>query len=149
MKLNGQSPVLGPMLNPLQRAFTLLEVMIAIGVFAIGSFAILSLVSQSLSNAQRLKHPMVDASAILSEISLTNQLAEGNYSGNLGDFLGKNYADYEWQGAITEVRSNHLYSADFYIFNIKNSHDPVAHTSTLFFRPQSPPGSLDGGNFIK
>jgi len=131
------------------RAFTLLEVMIAIGVFFLGAFAILSLVSQSLSNAQRLKHPLVDASAILSELSLTNQFIEGPYSGNLGDFLGKDYADFNWQGEITEVRSNHLYSADFFIYNVKNNRDPVAHTSTLFFRPQSPPGSLDGGNFIK
>jgi hypothetical protein len=134
--------------NP-ARAFTLLEVMIAIGIFFVGSFAILTLISQSLSNAQRLKHPMVDASAILAELSLTNQFVEGPVSGNLGDFLGKAYADYNWQGEITEVRSNHLYSADFYIYDVKNSRTPVAYTSTLFFRPQSPPGSLDGGNFIK
>jgi hypothetical protein len=132
-----------------RRAFSLLEVMIAIGIFFLGSFAILSLVSQSLSNAQRLKHPLVDASAILSQISLTNQFIEGPYSGSLGDILGKGYAEYNWQGQITEVRSNHLYSADFFIFNVKNNHDPVARTSTLFFRPQSPAGSLDGGNFVK
>jgi hypothetical protein len=131
------------------RAFTLLEVMIAVGIFFVGSFAVLSLISQSLSNAQRLKHPLVDASAILAELSLTNQFVEGPVSGNLGDFLGKGYAEYNWQGQITEVRSNHLYSADFYIYNVKDNRNPVAHTSTLFYRPQSPPGSLDGGNFIK
>jgi len=131
-----------------RRAFSLLEVMVAIGVFFLGAFAILSLVSQSLSNAQRLKHPLVDASAILSQLSLTNQFVEGEYSGNLGDILGKNYADFDWKGEITEVRSNHLYSADFYIFNVKNDREPVSRTSTLFFRPQSPPGSLDFGNFI-
>jgi type II secretory pathway pseudopilin PulG len=133
----------------LRRAFSLLEVMIAIGIFFIGSFAILTLVSQSLSNAQRLKHPLVDASAILSQLSLTNQFIEGPYSGNLGDLLGKDYAEFNWQGEITEVRTNRLFSADFVIFNVKNPHDPVAHTSALFFRPQSPPGSLDGGNFTK
>jgi Tfp pilus assembly protein PilV len=131
------------------RAFTLLEVMIAIGIFFLGAFTVLSLVSQSLSNAQRLKHPLVDASAILAEMSLTNQFIEGTYSGNLGDFLGKDYSEFNWQGEITEVRSNHLYSADFFIYNARNNRDPIAHTSTLFFRPQSSPGSLDGGNFIK
>ena len=130
-------------------AFSLLEVMIAIGIFFIGSFAILNLVSQSLSNAQRLKHPLVDASAILSQMSLTNQFIEGPYSGNLGDILGKDYAEFNFQGEITEVRSNRLYSADFVIFNVKDNRDPVARTSALFFRPQSPPGSLDGGNFVK
>ena len=132
-----------------RRAFTLLEVMIAIGIFFLGAFAILSLISQSLSNAQRLKHPLVDASAIVAQLSLTNALTEGPVSGNLGDVLGKTLADYNYQGQITEVRSNHLYSADFFIFSVKNNRDPVARTSTLFFRPQSPPGSLDGGNFIK
>ena len=122
--------------------------MIAIGIFFIGSFAIISLVSQSLGNARRLQHPLVDASAIVSQLSLTNQLTEDTYQGNLGDILGKNYANFTWKGSITEVRTNHLYSADFFIFE-GNSRDPVARTSTLFFRPQSPAGSLDGGNFIK
>jgi type II secretory pathway pseudopilin PulG len=130
-------------------AFSLLEVMVAVGIFFIGSFAILNLVSQSLSNAQRLKHPLVDASAILSQMSLTNQFIEGPYSGNLGDILGKDYSEFNWQGKITEVRSNRLYSADFVIFNVRNNRDPVARTSALFFRPQSPPGSLDGGNFVR
>jgi hypothetical protein len=130
-------------------AFSLLEVMVAVGIFFIGSFAILNLVSQSLSNAQRLKHPLVDASAILSQMSLTNQFIEGPISGNLGDILGKDYAEFDYQGDITEVRSNRLYSADLVIFNVKNRRDPVARTSALFFRPQSPPGSLDGGNFVK
>jgi len=135
--------------HPDRRAFSLLEVMIAVGIFFVGAFAILTLVSESLANAQRLKHPLVDASAILSQLSLTNQLIEGPYSGNLGDILGRDYAEFNWEGEINEVRSNHLYSADFFIFNVKNRHEPVAQTSALFFRPQSPPGSLDGGNFVK
>jgi Tfp pilus assembly protein PilV len=134
---------------PARRAFSLLEVMVAVGIFFVGAFAILTLVSESLANAQRLKHPLVDASAILSQMSLTNQFVEGPYSGNLGDILGKDYAEFNYEGQINEVRSNHLYSADFFIFNVKNRHEPVAQTSALFFRPQSPPGSMDGGNFVK
>ncbi|HEY4416643.1 MAG TPA: prepilin-type N-terminal cleavage/methylation domain-containing protein [Verrucomicrobiae bacterium] len=127
--------------------FSLLEVMIAIGIFFIGSFGILQVVSQSLSNARRLQHPLVDASAVLSQWSLTNALVEGEYSGDLEDLLGKNYAGYTWKGDITEVRSNKLFSADFYIFDNKNNQVPIARTSTFFFRPQSKPGSLDGGTF--
>lgn len=134
---------------PTRRAFSLLEVMVAVGIFFVGAFAILTLVSESLANAQRLKHPLVDASAILSQMSLTNQFVEGPYSGNLGDILGKDYAEFNYEGEINEVRSNHLYSADFFIFNVKNRHEPVAQTSALFFRPQSPSGSMDGGNFVK
>jgi type II secretory pathway pseudopilin PulG len=131
-----------------RRAFTLLEVMIAIAIFFVASFSILELVSQSLANARRLERPLVDASVILSQISLTNQLVENNFSGYLGDLLGKTYANYNWSGVIVEVQSNHLYSADFTIQNAGNG-AVVSRTATLFYRPQSPAGSLDGGNFIK
>src|SRR5438045_6918579 len=44
-----------------QVAFTLLEVMIACGIFFIAVFAILALVSNTLRNAQRLRRIEVDA----------------------------------------------------------------------------------------
>ncbi len=59
-----------------QRAFSLMEVMIAMGIFFMSVFVILSLVSSSLQNARRLQRPMVDAAMIASELSLTNKLVE-------------------------------------------------------------------------
>jgi len=131
-----------------RHAFSLLEVMIAVGIFFVAVFAILNLVSSALANARRLQRPLVDASALVSQISLTNKLREGTYSGNLGDMLGKTYQDYNWMGEIREVGSNHLYSAEYVIRNARGGQEIISHTSTLFFRPQSDPGSLDGGNFI-
>ena len=131
-----------------RRAFSLLEVMIAVGIFFMAVFAILGLGSSALGNARRLQQPLVDASALVSQLSLTNQLVEGTYTGNLGDMLGKAYQDYKWTGEINEVGSNHLYSADFVIQRARGGPEIISRTSTLFFRPQSPPGSLDGGNFI-
>lgn len=131
-----------------RRAFSLLEVMIAIAIFFVGSFAILKLVSQSLSNAQRLKHPLVDASAILAQLSIpTNGVIEGHYAGSLGDLLGKNYAGYNYDGNVVEVETNGLCSADFWVFDVKNTREPVARTSTLLI--QKVPGSLDGANFVR
>ena len=133
----------------MRRAFSLLEVMIAIGILFVGTFAILSLISSSLNNLRRLQRPLVDASALVSQLSLTNQLVEGTYSGNLGDVLGKAYNEYKWTGVITEVASNHLYQADYKIYYANgSSRDELSRTTTLLYRPQSPPGSLDGGNFI-
>lgn len=134
--------------TPARRAFSLLEVMIAVGIFFMAVFAILGLVSSALNNARRLQRPLVDASALVSQLSLTNQLVEGIYSGNLGDALGKAYQDYRWTGEIREVGSNHLYSADYVIQSARGGSEIISRTSTLFYRPQSPPGSLDGGNFI-
>src|ERR1700742_2587175 len=112
--------------NP-RRAFTLLEVMIAIGIFFLGAFAILTLVSQSLSNAQRMKHPLVDASAILAQLAMpTNGIIEGHYTGNLSDFLGKSYAGYTYDGYVDEIKSNGLCRADFWVYDPKNKREPVA-----------------------
>ncbi len=132
-----------------QRAFSLLEVMIATGIFFLATFAILGLISTSLGNARRLQRPCVDASALLSQWSLTNQLVEGTYSGNLGDLLGKDYRDYRWTGEIIEVSSNKLFQADFIIQSARGGRDVLSRTTSLFYRPQSPAGSLDGGGLIR
>lgn len=128
----------------LRRAFSLVEVMIAIGILFMGTFAILGLVSTSLANARRLQRPLVDASALASQLSITNKLVEGVYSGNLGEVLGKAYNDYKWTSEIREVQSNKLFQADFIIQSTR-SQDVISRTTTLFYRPDSPPGSLDGG----
>ncbi|MDR3456998.1 MAG: prepilin-type N-terminal cleavage/methylation domain-containing protein [Verrucomicrobiae bacterium] len=130
-----------------RRAFSLLEVMIAIAVLFIGTFAILGLVSSSLENARRLQRPLVDASALVSQLSMTNKLVEGECSGNLGDVLGKAYSDYRYVGVIIEVQSNRLFEADYRIYNARGGNDVISRTTTLLFRPESPPGSLDGGHF--
>lgn len=125
-----------------------MEVMIAMAILFLGTFAVLNLVSSCLANARRLERPLVDASALVSQLSLTNKISEGTYSGNLGDALGKQYDGYNWTGVITEVASNRLFEADFVIHQGRNP-DPVSQTSTLFYRPQSDAGSMDGGNFVK
>lgn len=127
-----------------QRAFSLLEVMIAIGVFFMAVFAILGLVSSSLENMRRLQRPIVDAGLVASELSLTNQLTEGTASGDLGEFLGKSYQDYMWTYAIQEVQTNKLFQVDFILQDDSHGRAVVSKMSILLFRPQSPGGSLDG-----
>ena len=127
-----------------QRAFTLMEVMIAIGIFFMSMFVILSLVSQSLANARRLQRPVVDAAMIASELSLTNQLVEENQSGDFGDA----YPGYTWTADITEVMTNKLFQVD-YVVQRSGSREVMQKMSVLFFRPQSPAGSLDGATVMK
>lgn len=130
-----------------RRAFTLLEVMIAIGVFFLAVFSILGLVSNSLANARRLHRPQVDASAVLAMYASTNILVEGTYTGDLSELLGKAYRDYSWTAQITEVATNRLFEVECAVK--EDGHDDViSDLSTLLYRPQSPAGSLDGGNFI-
>jgi Tfp pilus assembly protein PilV len=126
-----------------QWAFSLMEVMIAMGIFFMSVFVILSLVSSSLQNARRLQRPMVDAAMIASELSLTNKIVEINQS---GDF-GKAYPGYTWTADINEVMTNKLFQVDYQVFNDKKM--SVQKMSVLFFRPQSPAGSLDGATVGK
>ena len=121
-----------------QKAFTLLECMIAIAAFFIAVGAILALVSQSLQNARYLQRPMVDAGMLASELSLTNKLVEGSESGGFGDA----YPGSTWTATTTEVLSNKLFEVDYAVQPAGNSRPEKM--SVLFFRPQSPAGTLDG-----
>ena len=91
------------------RAFTLLEVMVAIGIFCVAIFAILEVVTQNLRMARSLQHQQVDAGALAAELSLTNRLEEGSEQ---GDF-GKMYPGCRWSREITEVASNGFFQVDF------------------------------------
>jgi hypothetical protein len=127
-----------------RQAFSLLEVMIAIGIFFSAVFVILALVSNTLANARRLQRPMVDASMIASELSLTNQLVEGNYSGDFGEL----YPGYTWNSVITEERTNKLFRVDYVVQNADNK-AVVSQMTLLLFRPQSAAGSMDGATTTK
>ena len=121
--------------------------MIAAGLLFVAVFAILGLVSQTLSNARRLQRPQVDASAPLAYYSSTNMLQEGTYSGSLADFLGSAYRDYRWTVSIDEVATNKLFQVECVVQSYYGK-EVISDLTTLLYRPQSPPGSLDGGNFI-
>jgi len=75
------------------RAFTLMEVMIACGIFFMAVFAILALVSNTLRNARSLRYMQVDAGMVASQLFKTNRLSEGVESGDFGEA----YRDYNWE----------------------------------------------------
>ena len=130
-----------------RQAFSLLEVMIACAVLFLGVFAILGLVSQSLGNARRLQRPQVDASPVLATYAATNILVEGTYSGTLSDMLGESYRNFFWTADITEVATNKLFRVDC-VVQERGNREIISALSSVFYRPESPAGSLEGGNFI-
>jgi prepilin-type N-terminal cleavage/methylation domain-containing protein len=132
-----------------QRAFSLLEVMVAVMIFCMAAFTILALVSSSLENTRRLQRPLVDTSVLAGCYSLTNQLVEGNYSGDLGDTLGKAYRGYRWTSAVSEVQTNKLFQVDLILQSPAAGNPVVSKTSILLYRPQSVAGSLDGATVAK
>jgi len=132
-------------LRSAEAGFSLLEVMVAIAIFFSAAFAILTLVAGGLRNARLLQRPQVDAAAVASALSITNKIVEGTSSGDLSDLLGETYRGYTWESTAIEVQSNKLFQIDFVIYGPAQGHPVFSKISTRLFRPESPPGSLDGG----
>src|SRR5688572_10766250 len=78
------------------RAFTLIEVMVALLIFFMAVFTILGLLSNTLRNARALQRKNVDAGMVAAEsyfkVANTNRVAEGAEMGDFGD----SYPDHEW-----------------------------------------------------
>ena len=123
------------------RAFTLLEVMIAMGLFFIAVFSILALVSNGLRNARALQQTTVDAGMLAAELSLTNKLEEGVDSGDFGDL----YPDYEWTQEIMEAKTNGLFEVRFVIRHRTGGRLVETPMTILLFRPESPTRGIGGG----
>ena len=62
-------------------AFTLMEVMIAMGIFFMAIFAILELVSSCLRNARLIQKEHMDTRPIMTALYQTNKYVEGSDSG--------------------------------------------------------------------
>jgi Tfp pilus assembly protein PilV len=116
------------------RAFTLMEVMIACGIFFLAIFAILQLVSQTLKNARVLRHVEIDAGMVAAQMFKTNRLTEGVESGDFGDV----YRDYTWQ---TETREHEQFTNGLWTVDIalrrRGSSDPVDTMTIWVFSPES------------
>ena len=114
-------------------AFSLLEVMIACGIFFMAVFAILALIAGVLRNARSLRRVELDAGMVAAQISNTNKLYEGTAS---GDF-GKIYPDYSWETESFEVATNGLWQVDI-VVRRRGLQNPVDVMSIWLYRPESP-----------
>ena len=76
--------------------FSLIEVTIAMGIFFICMFGLLSLTTQSLNTARRLEFVEPDIGWVASEMSLTNVVEEGFETGDFGD----HYPGWNWTREI-------------------------------------------------
>ena len=116
-------------------AFSLLEVMIAGGMFFMAIFAILALVSGILRNARSLRLTALDAGMVAAQVSNTNKLTEGVQSGD----WGKLYPGYSWEAESYEVATNGLWQVDIVVRRRGVAH-PVDQLSIFLFRPESQSG---------
>lgn len=118
------------------RAFTLIEVMIALLIFFMAVFTILGLLSNTLRNARALQRKNVDAGMVAAQLSITNRLSERLEEGDFGDA----YPDHNWTSDTYEAGTNGLFQVDI-IVQRRGGNNPVeSKMSVLLFRPESPPG---------
>ena len=95
-------------------AFTLIEVMIACGIFFMATLAILALVSSTLKNARGLQRIEVDAGMAAAQVYQTlktNREPEISLSGDFGD----SYPDYSWTADSSEYATNGLLQVDIVV----------------------------------
>ena len=121
------------------RAFTLIEVMIAMGLFFMAIFAILALVSTSLRNARLLQERAVDATPVIAMMWLTNDITEGQGSGDFGEM----YPGCTWSSNCyerTDFPTNGLYQVDFKVSGPLVGGQKVSgsHMSVLRWNPNPP-----------
>ena len=119
-------------------AFSLLEVMVACGIFFMATFAILALVSSTLRNARLLQRSEVDAGMAAAQVFQylkTNREISGSISGDFGDA----FPDFSWTsdwGPAPEANTNTLSRADIVVMRRGNQR-PADVLSIWVFRPQA------------
>lgn len=123
-----------------EHAFSLLEVMIACGIFFMAVFTILALVSSTLRNARGLRRVDVDAGMVAAQFFKTNRLTEGTMSGDFGNV----YQDYSWSSETYEAGTNGLWQVDITV-NRRGNPNPTDRTSIWIFSPESSAGLARGG----
>ncbi|MGO8674633.1 MAG: hypothetical protein ACLQVX_02030 [Limisphaerales bacterium] len=130
-------------MKPRPSAFSLLEVMVAIGIFFMAIFTILALVSNSLRSARKLRRVEVDAGMVAAQILIkTNRFTEGTESGDFGQL----YPDYSWAYDCTMVETNGLMQFDIRVFH-RGNRQPVDNLSIMLYSPDSANLRLGGPQF--
>lgn len=123
-----------------EKAFSLLEVMIALGIFFMCIFSILAVVTRGLQQARSLQPLQTDARSAIAFLSMTNRLEEGPLAAEVVQAFEAENPGYTIAGEIYEVATNGLFRIDFTVGGASGGPKKVAVTtesSILLFRPLS------------
>lgn len=113
------------------RAFTLIEVMVAIAIFFMAMFAILGVLSSGVHAATILRTSGPTAGMVAGQYYATNEIDEGSDSGDFSDIAG--YGGYVWQAVKQEVDTNGLYKVDIAVTDPHGNQSSLL--SVLLYKP--------------
>jgi len=126
-----------------RRAFTLLEVMIAVGILFMCLFAVMALLTNSLASARKLQqHRDIDTGSIAGliyvELVNTNSLSEGPVDVDLEEMFpgSKCHAD------LTQVGTNGLCQVDF---DVERNQKIEAQSHFFIYLPNMKVGGISRG----
>lgn len=126
-----------------EHAFTLIEVMVAIALFFMCTFAILGLTSQLLKNARIFQSKRSPGVALVHGwyTSKTNRVTEGEVNVEFSDIspdLGELYRDYYAviSAAPSEEMTNGLWNVSYTVFN-RRTHQVDSAVNTFYWDPAS------------
>ena len=123
------------------RAFTLLEVMIAVGILFMCLFAVLALLSNSLATARKLQqHRTIDAGTVAGliyvQLSNTNQVSEGRVDIDLEEM----YPGFKCDVDLAEAATNGLCDIEYRVTDPRRQYD--LHSHFLMYLPNLKKGGI-------
>ncbi|HWF19190.1 MAG TPA: hypothetical protein VG754_07980 [Verrucomicrobiae bacterium] len=122
------------------RAFTLVEVVVAVAVFFMAMFAILGVMSQCIRAVSSLQKDSPTAGMVAAMAMANDKWEEGTDSGDFGDF----YPDYTWETqtnryeGITPGKDGNQPPFFELDITVKHKRDIVSALSVLHYSPNSP-----------
>lgn len=114
-------------------AFTLVEVVVASAILAVGLSGILLICSNGLKAARVLNRVPMDSGSLAAMMSLSNQLEEVRDSGDFGDASPGD----RWMSEVLEAGTNGLFQANFRVFSASDPTGSGSELSVFFYRPSS------------
>lgn len=114
-------------------AFTLVEVVVASAILAVGLAGILLICSNGLKAARVLNRVPMDAGSLAAMLSLSNQLEEVRDSGDFGDASPGD----RWMSDVVEAGTNGLFQANFRVFSASDPMGSGSDLSVFLYRPGS------------
>ncbi len=114
-----------------RRAFTLLEVMVAVAIFFAAVVAVLELVSQNLRLAQAFQQARPNPADLAAEIALGTTMQEGTETGDFGEF----YLGSTWTQDTVLLGTNGLYRVDLTVQELIGEKTIENKMSVLLYRP--------------
>lgn len=134
-----------------RQAFSLIEVMIAMGIFFMALFSILGLTAQLLNNARSLQNNNKPNVSLIHAwwTSKTNRVTEGSTTVEFSDIssdLGDLYRDYyaEIEAQTDPEMTNGLWDVTFKVYN-RRTHQVDSQVLTLYWDPNTQSKAVGGG----